>query len=365
MEFKITRENFLAGLSKTQGVVERKNTMPVLSNILLETDKNGLKMTATDLEVAMITFVPAQIVHPGRITVSARNLHDIIREINFDEIKVALKENDRIEITSGKSVFKIPGLSANEFPSLPQVEAKVCSLAGDIFSKMVEKTAFSMSADETRHNLAGVLLQKTGGKGLRMVATDGHRLAMSEQTGLGEEWADFKVIIPRKGILELRKMVSGEGQFECAVSQTALLARKGNETLYIRLIDGEYPDYQRVIPKENTKFASIPRDKFIGSLRRISLLANERSRGVVTTFSAKTLEVSINNPDLGEAREEIDIEYKGEKMNVGFNARYFLDVLEVMKDETVIVALNTDLSPCLIKSEKDTGFLSVIMPMRI
>lgn len=364
MEFRITRENFLEGLSKTQGVIERKNTMPVLSNVLLEADKNGLKISATDLEVAIITQVQAQVAEPGKTTVMARSVYDIVREINQKEIRVSLKENERMEIEAGTSIFKIPGLSANEFPQFPKVEAKSLEFQCGPFSKMVEQTAIAMSTDETRHNLAGILVCGMGQKGIRMVATDGHRLSLVDHENNGDA-GDFRVIIPRKGVSELKKLVSREGSFEMAVGKTSLFARKGNETLYIRLIDGEFPDYEKVIPKNNKKTAMIPREKFKGSLRRVSLLANEKLRGVLLTFSPGHLEVSINNPDLGEAREELEVDYKWEKLSTGFNARYFLDVLDVISGDVITLVLDTDLSPCIVQSEKDPGFLSVVMPMRL
>lgn len=365
MEIKITRANFLEGLSKAQGVVEKRNTMPVLSNVLLEADKNGLKISATDLEVAIVSQVPAQVVQPGKITVLARSLHDIIRELSEVEIKVVVKGNDRIELRSGKSLFNIPGLSANEFPSPPQVKAETVEWPCDVVTNMIEKAAVSMSVDETRHNLAGILLQKKGGNEIRMVATDGHRLSLVDKEIPSDGLGEVKVIIPRKGIQELKKMVAKEGSFELAVGQKNLFARKGNETLYVRLIDGEFPDYQRVIPEKNNKFATIQKEKLVGALRRVSLLSNERSRGVILSFSPGHLEVLINNPDLGEAREELEVDYKGEKLQVGFNARYLLDVLGVINDDAVILALSNELSPCLIKSEKEPGALNVIMPMRI
>ena len=197
-----------------------------------------------------------------------------------------------------------------------------------------------------------------------MVATDGHRLALVDQK-IPAGFDAVKAIIPRKGVSELKKMVSGEGSFELALSPKNLFARRGNVTLTVRLIDGEYPDYSRVIPKDNDKIVSIPREPFIGALRRVSLLSNERSRGVVLSVSPAHLEVSTNNPDLGEAREEIAIDYKGPNMNIGFNARYFLDVLDVVRDEKIVLAFKDELSPCLILSEYDRGFQSVIMPMRI
>lgn len=365
MNFKISREAFLEGLSKTQGVVEKKNTMPVLSNVLLDADQNGLKICGTDLEVSLVSQLPAHIKEPGKITVSARSLHDIVREIKEDEIHVSLETNDRICIQSGKSVFHIPGLNAQEFPSLPKVDAESMEFPCEFFAQMLEKTSFSMATDDTRHNLAGVLLEKAKEPKLRMVATDGHRLSLVDselaQGGLNE----MKVIIPKKGVLELKKIVAKEGSFELAVGKKNLFCRKGNETLYVRLIDGDFPDYTRVIPKNNHKEALVPKEKFVGALRRVSLLSNERSRGVVVAFSSGHLEVSINNPDLGEAREEFEIDYQGETIKIGFNAKYFLDALSVVKEDAVRFSFENDLSPCLIKSSNDDGFLCVIMPMRI
>lgn len=365
MEFKIKRTDFLEALARTQTVVEKKNTMPVLSNILLDAQKSGLQIMATDLEVAVLLQVAAQISTEGKITVPCRSLHDIVREITDEEVRITLKEGDRIEVRAGTSLFKIPGLSAQEFPSFPKVEGKSVELPCAPFVRMIDKTAFSMSVDETRHNLAGLCFEKNDDDQIRMVATDGHRLSLVDQPADAKSLGKVKVIIPRKGVAELKKMVSQEGSFELAVGTKNLCARKGNETLYVRLIDGDFPDYNRVIPKSNDKQVLLPKEKFVGALRRVSLLANERSRGVVMSFSEGKLEVSINNPDLGEAREEMEADYKGDKITVGFNAKYFLDVLQAISDDVVQIMLQNDLSPCIISAKKDAGFLCVIMPMRI
>lgn len=369
MEFKIAKKDFLDGLGQTQGVVERKNTMPVLSNVLLEAEKQGLKISATDLEVAVVCQCQAQVLQGGKITVPARSLHDIVREVDQTDITVKVDGQEHLELVSGSSRFKIPGLNAKEFPAVPKVEAKSFEIPCELFQNMVEKTFFSMSTDETRYNLNGVLLEcdsvsKEKEGMVRMVATDGHRLALIDQK-IPAELGVLKVIIPRKGVSELRKMVSGEGSFELGLGQKGLFARKGTVSLYIRLIDGEYPDYSRVIPKDNDKIISIPRGPFVGALRRVSLLSNERSHGVVLSLSSGHLEVSTNNPDLGEAREELIIDYKGPTMNIGFNARYFLEVSDVISDEKIVLAFKDELSPCLIRSEYDRGFQCVIMPMRI
>lgn len=363
MEFKVTKENFIEGLSATQGVVEKKNTMPVLSNILLEADKTGLKITATDLEVALVYQIPAQVILPGKLTVSAKSLYDIIKEIGEMEVFLKLEANNRLHVQAGTSQFNIPGLEAKEFPSLPTVETSSNNYSCQNLLGMIEKTQSSISMDETRHHLAGLLFQKSKDKGLRMVATDGHRLSLIEKEIMAD--GEYKVIVPKKGVMELKKMVLKGESIELAVGQKNLFARQGNQTLYIRLIDGEFPDYDRVIPKESDKFATLPREKLIGALRRVSLLSNERSRAVLLSLSPKNLEVSIHNPDLGEAREELEIDYKGESLKIGFNARYFLDVLNVLKDEKIILGLKNESAPCIVKAETEPGYLGVIMPMRV
>lgn len=365
MEFKISRENFLNSLSKVQAVVEKKNTMPVLSNILIKADKSGLSLSGTDLEVGLISNTAAQVIKGGEITVPSKRLFEIIREINQSEVQVKLAENDRLDILAGSSHFKIPGLKADEFPKLPEIQSDTYELSCELFSKLFDKTSFAMSTDETRQNLAGLFLEKEGEDLIRMVATDGHRLSLMEQELEGGVLGGVSVIIPKKGISELKKIVSQEGSFELAIDKKNLLARKGNESLFVRLIEGEFPDYKRVIPQETGTIASISKESLVGALRRVSLLSNERSRGVILNFSSGHLEVTINNPDLGEAQEEMKIDYKGEKISIGFNAKYLLDVLAAMEDETIFISLQNDLAPCMLKSEKDSGFTAVVMPMRI
>ncbi len=365
MEFKIKRKDFLEVLSQTQGVVEKKNTMPILANILLEADKQGLKITATDMEVAVSCEAPAQVLAPGKITVLARSLQDIVREAGQDEIRFVLGEGDRIELQAGAAVFKIPGLSAREFPAFPKVDVPFTTLPSQPFKMMLSKTSFAMANDETRYNLNGILFQKKEGKPFRMVATDGHRLSLVDRPELFDGGGNFSVVVPKKGVTELKKMSEGDGTFDLAIGPKGLSARKGNEILYVRYLDGEYPEYSAVIPTDNHITVLVPKEGLVGALRRVSLLSNEKSRGVVVNFSSGHLEISATNPDLGEAREEFPIDYRGQKMAIGFNARYLLDVAETLQDEKVIFVLKGETSACLIKSESDKGFLSVVMPMRI
>lgn len=373
MEFKIKRDEFLNALGWTQSVVEKKTTMPILSNALLEVGNKQLKITATDLEVGVITYVPAQIQSDGKICVSAKNLYDIVRELPADEILIKKKDQNKIEVSAGKSHFRILGLPAEDFPSLPSVEEKNSyPLETKGLKGMLDKTIFAISNDESRYNLHGVYLEQTGDKTLRMVATDGHRLSFVDREVSQSVKLPKGVIIPKKAVYELKKLV-GDLTQDANVKESVrfnidgrnCVAQRGNVTLVARLIDGEFPDYKPVIPKGPSKIMVVHRESLIGALKRVSLLVNDRSRGIRFLVSPGNLELSTSNPDLGDAKEELLVDYNGEKLSVGFNARYFLDVLNSVEDEKVVVELNGEVGPCVIRSEFDRGFLSVIMPMRI
>ena len=363
MEFKIIRETFLEALAKAQSVCEKKTTMPILANVLLEAEKDGLRVVATNMDITLATRCLAQTVKPGKITLAARSLHDIIREMSQKEILVTLGENDRVEIKGGKSVFKIPGLTAKEFPPFPKTEGEFVSLPGDVFSGMIEKTSFCMATDETRPHLAGLLIEKMG-KTLKLVATDGHRLSVCERS-IGANLPSSRVILPRRGVSELKKIVAGEGNFDFSIGTKNVLVRKGESELALRLIDGEYPDYTRVIPEASGKPAVAPREKLVGALRRVSLVANERSRGIMMQFTSGVLEVFTSSAELGEAREEMEMDYKGPKISAGYNARYMLDALSVLEEDSVILMPGDGVTPCVIKTPEDTGFFHVVMPMRM
>ncbi len=369
MEFKIKKEPFLQALSWTQSIVERKTTMPILSNALLNVQKNGLSILATDLEVGVQVEAEVETQEEGKICILAKSLYDIVRELPDQEIKIQRKDQNRIQVSSGKSQFKIVGLSAEEFPQLPQFDEKKSSLLeAKGFKEMIDKTFFAISNDESRYNLHGVYLEKAESKKIRLVATDGHRLSYVERE-LGEEVAFEKgVIIPKKAVSELKKLsLDGNPQegIRIALDGRNLFAKKGAITLIARLIDGEFPEYQKVIPKKQDKFITISRSEMIGALKRVSLLVGDRTRGIKFSFSSGNLELSSSNPDLGEAKEELSVDYKGDHLQVGFNSRYFLDALAVIEEDQFILETNGHVGPCVIRSLKDPTFLSVIMPMRI
>jgi DNA polymerase-3 subunit beta len=370
MEIKIPRGELLKGLSVIQGIVERKTTMPILANVLMDAKGKNLTLTATDLEVGVINTMAAEVLRDGKLTVHARGLYDIVKELPDETVHMNALENQWVEILCGKARFKIVGLSPDEFPSLPKkgsgVEVKI---PADTFKEMIEKTSFAMSTDETRYNLNGVFVEqvKEGEKEfLRMVATDGHRLSIIDRE-IGGKWKLAKgVIIPRKGIIELKRLVDlAEGSIELTLDEKHVIASNKQTTLIIRLIDGQFPPYKQVMPTQLKRVIGVDRKNILEVLRRVSVMSADRSRGVKFVFSPKNLEVSTSNPDFGEAKEELSINYKGEKFEIGFNARYFIDVFNVIDDEETQLQMGDDTTPCVLKSDHDRGFTHIVMPMRL
>lgn len=366
MKFQILKTEFLEALQATQGIVEKKNVMPILSHLLIEAEKDSplIKISATDLEVTVCVLAQARTLDGGKITVFARSLYDIVRESPVNEITVATGENERVEILSGHSHYKVVGLPAKEFPGLPEVSGKTTRVSGETFCHMYDKVSFAVSLDEARYHLNGLLMEKAGQECV-MVATDGHRLSFIQKPFALNGMQQDRVIIPRKGAAELRKLLAHEKSFDLCVGDRYVYVKTEKQTNHIRLLDGNFPDYRRVIPAQNTIKIEVPRDVLLGALKRVSILSSERSRGVMLYFCNNLLSVSSSTPELGEAREDVELSYKGPVMNIGFNAKYLIDVLGVVSDETVTLAFLDELSPCLITCPSETGFQSVVMPMRI
>lgn len=370
MEIKVKKDDFLKTLSFTQNIVEKKSTMPILANVLLNAEKKLVRVSATDLEVGISIDCPAEVLNPGKVTVFSKGLFDIIRELPNDLIHIKVLENKWISIKCKKSKFKIVGMNADEFPTIPVSKDNEVSVEEkDKLYDMLNKTAFAMSNDETRYNLNGIFFQNITMRGkdcLRMVATDGHRLAITEREAKSKWRVGKGVIIPRKGVMELKKILdSYEGDITFKVDEKNISVEKEGVQLVIRMIEGQFPPYEQVIPKEAKKIVTIKKEEFVQALRRVSLMASDKTRGVKLSFSPGHLEISTSNPDYGEAREELEVKYKGETFNIGFNAKYFLDVLGILDDEDVVLELKDEVSPCLIRSEFDKGITNVIMPMRI
>jgi len=367
MEIKINREELKKALYWTLNVVERKTTKPILSNALLQSGTDQLKISATDLEVGVSVEAPAQVKAPGQVAVPAKNLYEIAKELRAEEVTIRQKDNQWLEILAGASKFKVVGLPAQEFPTMPELsKKKPLAIDSASLKHMITHTLFAVSTDETKYNLSGVFLEATGDKKLRMVATDGHRLSMAERELPQAVSLPKGVLLPRKGVLELEKLLQvDEGVVPLAIEGRNVMVQYGPVTLFIRLIEGDFPDYQQVLPKKNDRTVMLSRESFLGALKRVSLLSQDHNRGVKMTFSSGHLELLCSNPDLGEAREELECEYKGDLLEVGFNYRYFLDVLSVLKDDIVLLELKDQVSPCLIRSKIDPGFLALVMPMRL
>jgi DNA polymerase III subunit beta len=372
MHFSIEKEIFLKGLSRVQGIVEKKNTIPILSNVLLQAGESHLKITATDLEVGMQSIYPASVTKPGRITVPAKKLFEIIKELPESEIFFTAKDNSWIEIRCGKSVFNIVGLSADEFPFFPNIEEdEFIIIERHKIKELIEKTIFSMSMDETKYNLNGIFIkifEEEGTKKIRFVATDGHRLSLKETNfeGVAAENLEKGVIFPKKGVIELRKMADeADGPIHLGFMDNNAVLKKNNSIIIMRIVDGEFPDYNRVIPKNNNLNSIIDRNTFLHALRRMSILSSEKSKGVKIDFKTDFLELSSSNPDLGDAREDLSAEYNGEEVSIGFNARYLIDILSSLDSEKICFSVKDQLSPGLITAVSDNEYLAVIMPMRL
>src|SRR5919106_392521 len=368
MEIKAKRGGFLAMLYWTQSIVERRNTMPILANVLIEAQKSEIRVTATDLEVGVRGDVDGEVIKEGTVTVNAKKLYEIIREVPNEQVQLKRLENDWVEIRSGKSVFKIVGMDAREFPQFPKIDNKDLSTTpASTIREMIERTLFSVSTDETRYSLNGVFIQEGEGGKVRMVATDGHRLAFDERV-LSSFGLSKGVILPRKGLAELKKLLesSEDGVVSIGFRENMGLVIKDKVELFMRLIEGDFPDYTKVIPKGNPNIAKIEHHEFLQALRRVSILSSERYKGVKMEFSEDKVSVSANNPDLGEAGEDIEAEYKGKPVTIGFNARYLIDVLGVLEgDGDIDIELKDELSPSIIRKAGHEGYLYVLMPMRL
>ncbi len=372
MKIEIEKKDLMAVLSKTQNIVEKRNTMPVLLNVLIEASNDKIKLFATDLEVSLTDEAKATIIQPGKAAINAKNLFEIVKELSDTTIQLTKKENNWLEIKQNKSVFNIVGISAEEYPVFPSYSTQeFMKINAKVLSEMIEKTIFSVSTDETRYHLNGVYFEHYQNEGkayYRMVATDGHRLSVIDKDALStvSKHKVEGVIIPRKGLFEIKKILDViDGEFEMAIEGSQLIARHGSTTLMVRLIEGKYPNYQQFIPKNLGKKVRLNKDQLVSSLKRVSLLSNQKYKGVTLALMSGRLEISTNSPELGDAKEELDVAYQGTDLKIGFNAKYILDVLNNLDDSEIDLNLNDQLSPGMLRPHNDSSYTCVIMPMRI
>jgi DNA polymerase-3 subunit beta len=372
MEFNVKREIFLTGVQKTLGIVEKKTTMPILSNLLLRAADDRLTIIATDREIGLVADYEAEIIHGGEITLSARKLHEMVREIQGENIHVVKNERDMVMITCNKAVYRIPGIPADDYPVVAgQEEIPQCRIKGGILKELIRKTSFAMSTDETRKTLNGVFLETEKSAEtsmIRMVATDGHRLALMKIDVGEKDFLDLEkgVIVPRKGIGEIRRLVDEEaGDMSLGIGKGMMMIKTDHTLLKVSLIDGEYPDYRRVIPVGKGLVVTLEKDKFMHALRRMSVVSSERYNGVIITVSEGRLMMNSTNPDVGEANDEIDISYSGEERSTGYNVTYLTDAVDIVDEGQVGFEIGAGMKPGVIRSIGNENYFCIIMPLKL
>ncbi len=372
MEFTIKRDVFLGGIQKTLGIVERKTTMPILSNLLIRTGENRIKIMATDREIGLVADYEAEIMREGDITLSARKLHEMVREIQGEMVHVVKNERDMVSLTCNKAVYRIPGIPADDYPVVAdQEELPMFKIKGSTLREMIRKTAFAMSADEMRKNLNGVFLE-TENIGettfIRMVATDGHRLSMARMDAGEKDFLVMEkgVIIPRKGLGEIRRLVDDEpGEVFLGIRPGVCIVKTNHTLLRVSLIDGDYPDYRRVIPAEQGVVINLEKDTFLHALRRMSVISSDRYNGVIVTLSQGRIVLNSTNPDVGEANDEIEVSYQGEERSVGYNVTYLTDAIEVVDEERVEFEIGAGMKPGVIRAIGNENYFCIVMPLKL
>ncbi|KCZ56352.1 DNA polymerase III subunit beta [Hyphomonas beringensis] len=373
MKLTIERGDLLNALSHVQNVVERRNTIPILSNVLLEAGNGELKLTATDLDIEAVDSADASVEREGAVTAPAGTLFDVVRKLpaGSEVVLEVQPSSSRLQITAGRSNFELPTLPADDFQTMNSDDgATKFSLDAKDFARLIDKTRFAISTEETRYYLNGVYLHgaKTdeGDAVLRTVATDGHRLALAEVPAPAGSEDLEGVIVPRKAVAEARRLVDTvDGDVEIEVSDTKIVVRAGRAVLTSKLIDGSFPDYGRVIPKGNDKKLTLDNKSFEAAVDRVSTVSAERSRSVKLSLSEGKLVLAVNHAETGAGNEELEAEYAADPMEIGFNAKYLLDIAGQIEAVDVEFMFNDPASPALVLDPSDDSARYVLMPLRV
>jgi DNA polymerase-3 subunit beta len=370
MEFSVKKFDLLRELELTQGVVERKTTIPILSNLLFEAKANGLSITATDLELSIRTSCDARVKKEGAGTIPAKKLYDIIRLLPEAEIKFKLLENHWIQVTCERKNYKLVGMSKENFPALPSFPDAVTKLPAGLLGSLISKTTFAISAEESRYTLNGALLVLKPAS-VTMVATDGHRLAMVEAEHKMEGFTqETRVLVPKKAMTEIQRLASDsadDASLEFAQDESHLFFRFGQRLLTSRKLTGQFPNYEAVLPREANKSLVLERGELMDALRRVSQLADLRTHAVRFILAKEGVEISASSPEYGEAKEAIDKEYDGDPITIGFNAQYLLDFLAAAPEGPINFEMKDDQSASQLRPMADESirYRYVVMPMRI
>ena len=362
MKIEVTKNGLLNGIQKVQNVISTRATLPILSNILMEAQQGQLKLTATDLDIGISCVVPVDVKEPGTITIPAKRFGDIIKELPDDSVSIETKKNNLIIIETKSCQFKIMGLPYEDFPKLPEFkEGGVIKLEQATLKEMLALTSFAVSLDETRYILNGILF-KINPTSLTFVATDGKRLAVIEKTVKHNTEKDLRMIVPLKTIQELNRNLQEEGELSMLLGNNQVLFDLGGAVIISRLIEGEFPDYQQVVPPASENKINVGREQFLLAVRRAALLSTPDYQAVKLEVFKNKLVVSKSTPDIGESREEVTMEYQGKELAIGFNPTYLIDVLKNLQEEKIEFELTDTEKPGVIRID---GYVYIVLPMRL
>ncbi len=371
MKFIIKKEDVVDVLSKVQGLTGRKSNLAITSNVLLSASTAGITLMATDLETGFEGVYPATQIKDGSIAINSRKLYEIVKDFPSDDINISEVENRWIEIGNKNIEFHIVGMNPEDFPDIPRIDdISFFEIESDIFKEMIEKSLVIGASDDKRAHIIGVFFEKiTNGSDtyLRMVSTDGSRLSTVDHACRPD--SDFMtengIIIPKKGLNEVVKFLDSGGMVQIALKDNNFIVRKNQETIIIRLLEGDFPKYKDIIVKGEANEIVLNKQMFLMMLKRMSILSSENYKGVIFNFINNKLIITSTNPDIGESKEDMDIQFSGDPIEVAFNPRYFIDTLNVIEDDNVVLNILNEERPCIIEGEKNKNFLSVVMPMRI
>jgi DNA polymerase-3 subunit beta len=372
MRVTIRKADILAVLSRIQGITGRKTNLAITTNVLLRATDSGISLSATDLETGFEGNYPTAVEATGTVAINSRKLFEIVKDFPSDEIVLQEKENHWIEIGNHNVEYHIVGLNPDDFPEIPKIEkADFFEIESSVLSGMISKSVIiGAAADDRRTHIIGVYAERIEEKGqkiFRMVSTDGSRLSKVDfvMDPAVTMPAAIGVLIPKKSLIEAAKFLEMEGSVRVAFKDNNFIVKKDHETIIIRLLEGEFPKYADIIVKPSAHHVSMNRQMFLMMLKRMSILSSDEYKGVVFNFHENQLTISSTNPEIGESKEDMPIEFKGKQITVMFNPKFFIDTLNVIDDEKISLNIVSEEKPCLIEGEKDKSYLSVIMPMRL
>jgi DNA polymerase-3 subunit beta len=371
LALKIKKDDLTKGVGQTSAIAEKRSSMPILSNILMEADGSELKLTATDMEISFQGSYPAEVEVSGRLTVPAKKLNEVVRLLSADEVSLSETDNFSLALAAGQFSTQMYGLSPADFPQMPAVDdIQFINVEGPVLAGVIDKTIYSVAMEETRYNLSGVYIEKVeyeGEMSLRFVSTDGHRLNMAGLRNAELPNLDLPkgILVSKKGLSELRRMADTSEVIRLGVAPSNLVAKTESALLVMRLLDGRFPDYNMVLPKDNDKFLFAGRKVLLEALKRIATMSSDDYKAVKFKMEPGLLTISSMTPDLGKAEESLAVEYEGAALETGFNPRFFVEALGALASEKVRLSFHEASNPAMITGAEDPGYSGVIMSMKI